>query len=72
MGQRTDQIENQIETKREDLKSNLEELQTRVKTATDSRIVMDETGAETLAGKGDAFLKTQRGIVRVQTAAHKP
>ena len=37
MGQRTDQIENQIETKREDLKSNLEELQTRVKTATDWR-----------------------------------
>jgi hypothetical protein len=37
MGQRTDQIENQIENKREDLKSNLQELETRVKTATDWR-----------------------------------
>jgi hypothetical protein len=37
MGQTTDQIENQIENKREDLKSNLQELGTRVKTATDWR-----------------------------------
>jgi hypothetical protein len=37
MGQTTDQLENQIENKREDLKSNLQELETRVKTATDWR-----------------------------------
>ena len=37
MGQTTDQIENQIENKREDLKSNLQELETRVKSATDWR-----------------------------------
>ena len=53
------------------IRSNLPaQLALRVKTATDSRIVMDETGAESLAGKGDAFLKTQRGIERVQTAQH--
>lgn len=53
------------------IRSNLPaQLALRVKTASDSRIVMDETGAETLAGKGDAFLKTQSGIVRVQTARH--
>lgn len=37
MGERTDQIESQIETKREDLRSNLRELETRVKSATDWR-----------------------------------
>jgi hypothetical protein len=37
MGQTTDEIENQIEDRREDLKSNLQELETRVKTATDWR-----------------------------------
>ena len=54
------------------IRSNLPaQLALRVKTATDSRIVMDETGAESLAGKGDAFLKTQKGVVRVQTAFHE-
>ncbi|MDA7494669.1 FtsK/SpoIIIE domain-containing protein [bacterium] len=53
------------------IRSNLPaQLALRVKTATDSRIVIDETGAETLAGRGDAFLKTQKGLVRVQTACH--
>lgn len=37
MGQTTDEIENQLEGKREDLKSNIQELETRVKTATDWR-----------------------------------
>jgi uncharacterized protein (UPF0216 family) len=37
MGQTTDQIENHIENKREDLKSYLQELETRVKSATDWR-----------------------------------
>lgn len=37
MGQTSDQIENQIETRREDLRSNLEELEDKVKSATDWR-----------------------------------
>jgi hypothetical protein len=37
MGETTDQIENHIETKREDLHSNLKELENRMKTATDWR-----------------------------------
>lgn len=37
MGQTTDQIETHIENKREDLKSNLQELEGRVKSATDWR-----------------------------------
>ncbi|MBV9697150.1 MAG: hypothetical protein JO005_09515 [Gammaproteobacteria bacterium] len=37
MGQTSDQIESQIETRREDLRSNLEELEDKVKSATDWR-----------------------------------
>ena len=51
------------------IRSNLPaQLALRVKTATDSRIILDESGAETLAGQGDAFLKTARGIERIQVA----
>jgi hypothetical protein len=57
MGQRTDQIENQIENKREDLKTNLEELQTRVKTATDWRHYFAEhTGTMLAAAFGGGVL----------------
>jgi hypothetical protein len=57
MGQRTDQIENQIESKREDLKSNLEELQTRVKTVTDWRHYFAEhTGTMIAAAFGGGVL----------------
>ncbi len=45
------------------------QLALRVKTSQDSRIVMDETGAETLAGKGDAFLKTAKSTDRIQVAS---
>lgn len=45
------------------------QLALRVKTAVDSRIIMDETGAEALAGNGDAFLKGSGGEkVRLQCA----
>lgn len=57
MGQTTDQIENQIENKREDLKSNLHELETRVKTATDWRHYFTEhTGAMIAAAFGGGVL----------------
>ena len=57
MGQTTDQIENQIESKREDLKSNLQELETRVKTATDWRHYFAEhTGTMIAAAFGGGVL----------------
>jgi hypothetical protein len=57
MGERTSEIENQIENKREDLKSNLEELQTRVKTATDWRHYFAEhTGTMIAAAFGGGVL----------------
>jgi DNA phosphorothioation-dependent restriction protein DptH len=40
----------------------------RVCKAADSRILLDENGAEALAGKGDALLSTAAGLVRLQTA----
>lgn len=42
------------------------QLALRVKTSSDSRVIMDDGGAETLAGKGAAFLKTSQGLVRLQ------
>lgn len=57
MGQTTDQIENQIQSKREDLKSNLDELQTRVKTATNWRHYFAEhTGTMIAAAFGGGVL----------------
>lgn len=57
MGQTTEQIENQIENKREDLKSNLQELETRVKTATDWRHYFAEhTGTMIAAAFGGGVL----------------
>jgi hypothetical protein len=57
MGQTTDQIANQIENKREDLKSNLQELETRVKTATDWRHYFAEhTGTMIAAAFGGGVL----------------
>lgn len=48
------------------------QLALRVKTATDSRIVIDEMGAESLAGQGDALFHTAQGTTRMQVAHHRP
>ncbi len=49
------------------IRSNLPaQIALRVKSAVDSRMIIDESGAETLAGKGDALFKTARGSVRMQ------
>src|SRR5690349_22624045 len=57
MGERTDQIENQIENNREDLRSNLQELETRVKTATNWRHYFAEhTGAMIAVAFGGGVL----------------
>jgi DNA segregation ATPase FtsK/SpoIIIE, S-DNA-T family len=51
------------------LRSNLpSQLALKVKGATESRVIMDETGAETLNGLGDAFLKSEGRLTRVQCA----
>lgn len=51
------------------LRSNLPaQLALRVKSATESRVIMDESGAEALAGRGDAFLKSEGRLTRVQCA----
>ncbi len=51
------------------VRSNLPaQLALRCRGATESRIVMDEPGAETLNGKGDAFLKVADRLERVQCA----
>ena len=49
------------------LRSNLPaQLALRVKSATESRVVMDEAGAENLNGKGDAILKADGKLQRIQ------
>lgn len=49
------------------LRSNLpSQLALRVKNGTESRVIIDDAGAETLNGKGDAFLKSEGKLVRVQ------
>lgn len=49
------------------IRSNLPaQLALRVKSATESRVVIDESGAENLNGKGDALLKAEGKLIRVQ------
>jgi hypothetical protein len=57
MVQTTDEIESHIENKREDLKSDLQELESRVKSATDWRhYFRNHTGAMIAAAFGGGFL----------------
>jgi hypothetical protein len=49
------------------MKSNFARLALRVQSAVDSRVILDENGAESLMGKGDLLFKSpDRGIVRLQ------
>jgi S-DNA-T family DNA segregation ATPase FtsK/SpoIIIE len=51
------------------LRSNLPaQLALRVKSATESRVIMDDPGAESLTGKGDSFFKEAGILTRVQCA----
>jgi len=51
------------------LRSNLPaQLALRVKSATESRVIMDESGAEMLNGKGDAYWKFGSAKLRIQCA----
>jgi hypothetical protein len=51
------------------LRSNLPaQLALRVRSGIESRVILDETGAETLNGLGDAFLKSEGRLTRVQCA----
>jgi DNA segregation ATPase FtsK/SpoIIIE-like protein len=51
------------------LRSNLPaQLALRVKSSTESRVIMDDLGAESLTGKGDAFFKESGVLTRVQCA----
>lgn len=54
------------------LRSNLPaQLALRVKNGTESRVILDEQGAEVLNGKGDAYLKSEGKLVRIQCARVK-
>lgn len=51
------------------LRSNLPaQLALRVKNGTESRVILDEQGADFLNGKGDALLKSEGKLVRIQCA----
>lgn len=55
------------------LRSNLPaQLALRVKSATESRVVIDESGAENLNGRGDALLRADGKLVRVQCSRVDP
>jgi DNA segregation ATPase FtsK/SpoIIIE-like protein len=49
-----------------DIKANFRPLALRVERAVDSRVILDENGAEQLIGQGDLLYKTDDGIIRLQ------
>lgn len=73
MGQTTDEIENHIEGQREDLKSNLQELEARVKSATDWRHYFREhTGVMVAAAfGGGVLLSTMLGKRSASNSGHR-
>jgi DNA segregation ATPase FtsK/SpoIIIE-like protein len=49
-----------------DIKANFRPLALRVERSVDSRVILDEGGAEQLIGKGDCLYKADEGLVRLQ------
>lgn len=49
-----------------DIKANFRPLALRVERAIDSRVILDENGAEQLIGQGDSLYKADEGLVRLQ------
>ena len=55
------------------LRSNLPaQIALRVRSQIESRVIMDESGAELLNGRGDAYFKSAKGLIRVQCAYVAP
>ena len=54
------------------LRSNLPaQLALKVRSGSESKVIMTELGAETLNGKGDAFLRAEGKLIRLQCALYK-
>lgn len=49
-----------------DIKANFRPLALRVERSVDSRVILDENGAEQLIGQGDSLYKADEGLVRLQ------
>ena len=49
-----------------DIKANFRPLALRVERAVDSRVILDENGAEQLIGQGDSLYKADEGLIRLQ------
>jgi hypothetical protein len=49
-----------------DIKANFRPLALRVERSVDSRVILDESGAEHLIGQGDSLYKADEGLIRLQ------
>jgi S-DNA-T family DNA segregation ATPase FtsK/SpoIIIE len=49
-----------------DIKANFRPLALRVERSVDSRVILDENGAEHLIGQGDSLYKADEGLIRLQ------
>jgi hypothetical protein len=49
-----------------DIKANFRPLALRVERSVDSRVILDENGAEQLIGQGDLLYKSDNGVIRLQ------